>query len=217
MEGGYAGQTGGGKNFELSDIGDYKSSDDIFVIANASVFTLLLLTIATRIGGLGGNILNTYFDMFGLEGILSNTMLFVILIQATKYLYTTFYTSYGKAWSPFVFLSFLAVIVSLIDVFFYYGVINVVPPGINEMIDVIRAYSKNSSINLIGGHIATLLLTALTTMIMCDMELITRLLSVAIILFLFPFILSIVAKKPASPPPPPPKKEEFVDSRGFSM
>jgi hypothetical protein len=213
---GYAGQTGGGKNFELSDIGDYKSSDDIFVIANASVFTLLLLTIATRIGGLGGNILNTYFDMFGLEGILSNTMLFVILIQATKYLYTTFYTSYGKAWSPFVFLSFLAVIVSLIDVFFYYGVINVVPPGVNEMIDVVRVYSKNNPMHVIGGHIATLLLTAITTMIMYNMDMLTRILSIALILFLFPFILSIVSKKPP-PPPPVVKKEEFVDSRGFSM
>jgi hypothetical protein len=216
MEGGYAGQTGGGTKFELSDIGDYKSSDDIFVIANASVFTLLLLTIATRIGGLGGNILNTYFNMFGLEGILSNTMLFVVLIQLTRYLYTTFYTSYGKAWSPFVFLCFLAVIVSLTDVFFYYGVINVVPPGTNEMVDVLRAYSKNSTLHILGGHIGILVLTALATMIMCDMGLITRLLSIAVILFLFPFILSIVAKKPA-PSPPPPKKEEFVDSRGFSM
>jgi hypothetical protein len=160
MEGEYAGQTGGGTKFELSDIGDYKSSDDIFVIANASVFTLLLLTIATRIGGLGGNILNTYFNMFGLEGILSNTMLFVILIQIARYLYTSFYTSYGKAWSPFVFLSFLAVIVCLADVFFYYGVINIVPPGVNEMVDLLRAYSKNSPTHILGGHITIILLTA---------------------------------------------------------
>ena len=40
--------------------------------------------------------------------------------------------------------------------------------------------------------------------------------NIAVILFLFPFILSIVAKKPA-PPPPPPKKEEFVDSENKIM
>ena len=38
-------QTGGGSKFELSDIGDYRSADDIFVIAGASIFALLLLTI----------------------------------------------------------------------------------------------------------------------------------------------------------------------------
>jgi len=218
MEGGYASQTGGGMKFELSDIGDYKSLDDLFVIGNASVFSLLLLAIATRIGGLGGNVLNTYFDMFGLEGILSNTMLFIILIQAARYLYTTFYTTGGKAWSPFVFLCFVLATVSLNDVFFYYGVINVVPPGVNDMVDILRAYSKNTTLNALGGHLAIISLTVFTAMVMSDMDMLTRILSVAVILFVFPFVLSIVSKKPPpSPPPPAVKKDEFVDSRGFSM
>jgi hypothetical protein len=216
MESSYLGQTGGGTNFQLADIGDYKSLDDIFVISNASIFSLLLLTIATRIGGLGGNVLNTYLDMFGLEGILSNTMLFVILIQIARYLYTTLYTSYGKAWSPLVFLCFVLATVSLNDIFFYYGVINVVPSGTNEMVDVLRAYSKNSTLHTLGGHLAILALTTLVAMVISNMDMLMRILSIAFILFLFPFVLSIVSKKPA-PPPPVVKKEEFVDSRGFSM
>ena len=140
-------QTGGGSKFELSEIGDFRSSDDLFVIGNASVFTLLLITIATRIGGLGGLPLNTYFDMFGLEGVLSNTMLLIILIQISRYLYSTFYTSYGKAWSPFVFLCFVLIVQLAHDVFFYYGVINVVPAGVNDMIDVLRAYAKQNKLS----------------------------------------------------------------------
>ena len=131
--------------FELSNIGDYRSTDDLFVIGNASVFSLFLLTIATRIGGIGGLPLNTYFDMFGLEGILSNTMLLTILIQAARYLYTTFYTLSGKAWSPFVFICFVIGIQLAYDAFFYYGVINVVPSGVNEMVDVLRAYAKDNN------------------------------------------------------------------------
>jgi hypothetical protein len=211
-------QTGGGSKFELSDIGDYRSADDIFVIAGASIFALLLLTIVARIGGLGGLPLNTYFDAFGLEGILSNAMILIILIQIARYLYSTLYSSSGKAWSPFIFLCFVLIAQAAYDLFFYYGVINVVPQGVNDMVDVLRAYSKQSTLNTMGAHAVLILVTALTAMIMCDMSLLTRLLTGAVILSLFPFVLSIVTKKPAPPPPPPqPPKEEMRDYRGFSL
>jgi hypothetical protein len=211
-------QTGGGSKFELSDIGDYRSADDIFVIAGASIFALLLLTIVARIGGLGGLPLNTYFDAFGLEGILSNAMILIILIQIARYLYSTLYSSSGKAWSPIVFLCFVLIAQAAYDLFFYYGVINVVPQGVNDMVDVLRAYSKQSTLNTMGAHAVLILVTALTAMIMCDMSLVTRLLTGAVILSLFPFVLSIVTKKPAPPPPPPqPPKEEMRDYRGFSL
>jgi hypothetical protein len=210
-------QTGGGSKFELSDIGDFKSSDDLFVIANASIFSLLLLTIATRIGGLGGLPLNNYFDMFGLEGILSNTMILVILIQVARYLYTTFYTSYGKSWSPFVFLCFVIIAQVVYDLFFYYGIINVVPAGKNEMIDVLRSYAKQSELHALAGHVVLIVITALVAMVMCDMTMITRVLTAAVLLSIFPFIISIVSKKPAPPPPPPPPKEQMTDYRGFPI
>jgi hypothetical protein len=211
-------QTGGGSKFELSDIGDYRSADDIFVIAGASIFALLLLTIAARIGGLGGLPLNTYFDAFGLEGILSNAMILIILIQIARYLYSTLYSSSGKAWSPLVFLCFVLIAQAGYDLFFYYGVINVVPQGVNDMVDVLRAYSKQSTLNTMGAHAVLILVTALTAMIMCDMSPVTRIITAAVILSLFPFVLSIVTKKPAPPPPPPqPPKEEMKDYRGFSL
>ena len=211
-------QTGGGSKFELSDIGDYRSSDDIFVIGNAAIFSLLLFTIATRIGGLGGLPLNTYFDLFGLEGILSNAMLLVILMQIARYIYSTLYTSYGKAWSPLIFLCFVLIAQVGFDLLFYYGIINIAPSGINEMIDILRVYSKQSTLQAIGGHAVLILVTALTAMIMCGTSLVTRLLFGAVILFIFPFILSIVIKKPAPPPPPPPPaKEQMTDYRGFSL
>jgi len=203
--------------FELGDIGDYRSADDIFVIFGASIFSLSLITIAARIGGLGGVPLNTYFDMFGLEGILSNAMLLVILIQIARYLYSTLYTSYGKGWSPFVFLCFVLIAQVLHDVLFYYGVIKVVPPGVNEMIDVLRAYANLNNLNAIGGHAILILITALSAMIMCDMSVVTRILGGAVFLYIFPFILSIVSKKPAPPPVATPKKEQMTDYRGFPI
>jgi hypothetical protein len=196
----------------FTDIGDYQRLDEIFTIGGASVFTLFLVTIATRIGNLGGLSLNTYFDMFGLEGVLSNTMLLVILIQIARYLYTTLYTSGGKAWSPLVFLCFVLIAQVAHDVLFYYGIINVIPAGVNEMVDVLRAYAKDNSYKATSGHVILIVITSVVAMIMNDLSIIARVLGAAVILYMFPYILSIVSKKPA-PPSPPPKKEEFVDHR----
>jgi hypothetical protein len=196
----------------FTDIGDYQRLDEIFTIGGASIFTLFLVTIATRIGNLGGLPLNTYFDMFGLEGVLSNTMLLVILIQIARYLYTTLYTSGGKAWSPLVFLCFVLIAQVAHDVLFYYGVINVVPSGVNEMVDVLRSYAKDNSYKATAGHVFLIVITSVVAMIMNDLSITARVLGGAVILYMFPYILSIVSKKPA-PPSPPPKKEEFVDHR----
>jgi hypothetical protein len=201
--------------FELSDIGDYKSTDDLLVIGNASIFSLLLVTIATRIGGLGGVPLNTYFDMFGLEGILSNAMLLIILIQFARYVYTSLYTAYGKAWSPFVFLCVVGIVQGLHDVFMYYGVINVVPPGINEMVDAIRMYAKEFTFKASAGHVILIIATSIFAMLINDMNILTRLLFIGGILYIFPYIISIVGKKPPVVKPPPPQKEEIKDYRGF--
>ena len=55
-------------------------------------------------------------------------------------------------------------------------------------------------------------ITAVVAMIMNDLSIIARVLGGAVIFYMFPYVLSIVSKKPA-PPPPPPKKEEFNDYR----
>lgn len=197
----------------LSDIGDYKNIDDLYTIFNSSLFTLFLSILATRIGNVGGLSLNTYFDVFGLEGILSNTMLVTILFQIARYFYTVVYAHYDKGWSPFVFICILLVVHLLHDLLFYYGVINILPSGKNDMIDVLKVYAKENKLSTVGGHSLFMVITALVAMITNDMDLIYKFVMFGIVFYLIPYTLSIVYKKPA-PPPPPPKKESMNDVRG---
>jgi hypothetical protein len=211
--GGMSSSTGGG--LQLSNIGDYKEIEDIYTIVGSSIFTLFLSIVAARLGNVGGFTVNTYFDMFGLEGVLSNTMLMTLLLQFSRYLYTSFYGSYGKTWSPFVFLCIVASVQALHDLIFYYGVINVLPSGVNQMIDILKQYAKDNDVRAIGGHIALLVITALVAMTMKDMSDIQKLLLTSIVLYLIPYFLSVITKKREPPPPPPAKKEEMRDYRGY--
>jgi hypothetical protein len=206
---------GGGSSIHLSNIGDYRNIDDIYTIIISALFTLSLSLLGTRIGNLGGFSLNTYFDLFGLEGVVSNTMLITLIFQVARYFYTTLYANFDKSWSPFVFICGILAIQILHDTAFYFGVINLLPSGKNDMIDVLKQYSKENSVSAIGGHSAVLILTALVAMIINDIELISKIVILGVVLYAIPYILSIVSKKPAPPVAPPPKKEEMNDRRAF--
>lgn len=211
MEGGGITKSG----LELSDIGDYKKTEDLFPIANAALFTIFLSIVAARLGNLGGTYLNTYFDVFGLEGVLSNIMLVVILVQIARYIYTSAYGSYGKAWSPFIFICIMMSVQLVHDLVFYFGMLNSLPDGKNDMLDIIKKYARDNSRNALGGHVILLGLTALVAMIMKNMSDLYLLLIPALVLYLLPFVLSIAFKKPAPPAPPPPKKDGMNDYRGY--
>lgn len=187
-------------------------------MGNASLFTIFLSIVATRLGNFGGIYLNTYFDVFGLEGVLSNVMMLVILMQIARYFYTTFYGTYGKEWSPFVFICIVAVVQLLSDLSIYFSVLNSLPDGKNDMIDILKKYAKDNSTNALGAHVLLLCIAALVAMTMKNMSDIQLLIIPAVILFLLPYVLSIVFKKappPPAAPPPAAAKETMGDYRGY--
>ena len=208
MEGGGTGS----QAVYLSDIGDYKNVDDLYTIFNSTLFTIFLSLLATRIGNVGGLSLNTYFDVFGLEGILSNTMLVTLLFQIARYFYTVVYANYDKGWSPFVFICVILFIQLLHDLLFYYGIINMLPSGKNDMIDLLKTYAQENNVRAIGGHSVFMIITALVAMITNDMDTLPKLLMLGSVFYLIPYTLSIAYKKP---PPVVEKKETMQDARRF--
>lgn len=193
--------------FKLGDIGDYKNSDDLLAIGSATIFVINAAAVLTRIGVIGSKALNTYFDIFGLEGILANTSLIVIMFQIARLGYTKFYTEGGRPWSPFVFVCSLIVVQILHDILFYYGVINVVPTGNNEMVDALKKYSQENGSRALAGHAAFLIFVGVAAMFLKERSLMFIIMTSAFTLYLMPYVITTLGPKPA-PPPAPPKKEE---------
>ena len=172
-----------------------------------------LVALSARLANFGGVPLNTYFDMFGMEGVLSMVVLILILFQITRYFYTVFYEKSGKAWSPFVFICFLLGVHLVHDLVLYFAVISQVPKGKNDMIDIIRAITGSNKAYALLTHSAFLVVTALIAMMVEDMSDLAKLVLFGVLLYVIPYILAIHSLKPA-PPPPPPKKAEMQDMRG---
>ena len=194
--------------FVLGDIGDYKNVDDIFAIASASLIGMDIGVLLSRFGGLGGYSLNTYFDTFGLEGILANISYIVILFQIARWFYTTFY-AVGRPWSPFVFVCVVIAVQVVHDLIFYYGPLKTIPAGKNEMIDALKRYAAENGSRAISGHVAILILISAIAMVLKESSMLFTFLLISVSLYSLPFLLNTSGPKPPPPPPPPPKKEPF--------
>jgi L-cystine uptake protein TcyP (sodium:dicarboxylate symporter family) len=152
--------------------------------------------------------------MFGLEGILSNVALIVVVFQIARYFYTVLYEKNDRSWSPFVFISILLGVQVVYDLVLYYGVINNLKKGQSDIFDVLRAYVNEGGWHCILTDVIFMCLTALAAMVLDDTSDISKISLLMLVVFLIPYILSIPYKKPA-PPPPPPKQETMKDARGF--
>jgi hypothetical protein len=208
---------GGGSTddyFRLEDIGDHTHVEEIFPIGVATLFVINIVITLARMGVAGGKSLNAYFDNFGLEGILTNTSLVVLLFQVARFAYTSFYTTGGRPWSPLVFVCVLVVVQILHDLMFYYGVVKQLSFGKNEMVDVLKKYSEENSSRALAGHAAFMIAVAIAAMLFKDKSLLFLVTMSVVSLYILPLALATMGPKP--PPPPPPPEKKAGDMRGWN-
>jgi hypothetical protein len=183
--------------FRLGNIGNFADVDDFYPMAIASVFGINLAIAGARVGNLGGASLNTYFDAFGLEGILANVALIILILQISRFGYTKGY-GLTKPWSPFVFVCILLVVQFMHDLIFYYGAINILPSGKNEMIDALKEYAREHGGSALGAHAFLLIVVAAAAMIFKETSALVRIVVIATLFYMMPYIITMV--KPRPPP-----------------
>jgi hypothetical protein len=190
-------QEGGGDliQLKLHDIGDYSEVDDFRPMISGSLVSMNIALALGRMGALKSNSFNTYFDTFGLEGILANTSLVVLIIQAARWLYTRFYTAGQKPWSPLVFMAVLLATQVSYDLLFYFGIVNQLPPGNNEMVDALKAYAKENGPRALGGQSIFVLVAAFFAMLLKEVSFVTSFVIVTATFYLLPYIISIIAPR----------------------
>lgn len=203
-------------SWELGDIGDFRATDDLWPIGSAAVVGVNFAVALAKLGGVGGLTLSTYFDTFGLEGILANASWVVILMQAARWIYTTFYAEAGsKAWSPFVFVCILILVQLIHDLLFYYGLVRSLPSGRNEMVDALKRYANAYGPRALFGHSAFLLFTAIVAMFLKETTFVTSFLILNLALYMLPLVITVISAPPPKPVAPPAEKKEAFGGMGI--
>lgn len=198
---------------KLHDISDYTDVYGFRPIISGSLVAMNIAIALSKLDVLQSVTFNSYFDTFGLEGILANMSLTIILMQISRWIYTKIYSFGGRPWSPLVFLAIVAGVQTFHDIIFFYGIINQLNPGKNDMIDALKEYAKENGSRAVGGHAIFLMVCALFAMLMKDISMLNSFLIVSLTFYLLPFIISIIKPKVILKTEKPTKTAEVPEKR----
>lgn len=174
----------------LGDISDYKNNSDLLYIFLGILIIDISVLFLTRYfpDTVGGKYLNVWYNRFDVLAVVSDVFIIGLGFIIARFLYTFFFAS-SLGWSITHFLLLLIIVQALHDVFFYLGVINQLPRGHNEMIDVFQDYAKDGGYKIIVGDAFLMLGSAVVAMILKEQPDSVVQLIAALTVYTAPYIL----------------------------
>ena len=120
----------------------------------------VVVMIISRHTGIFRNVLNVWYDRFGISAVLSDVFVIAIVFWLARWVYNTWFLELGVGSGLAWFLGILVIIQIIHDVLFYVGVILPIPRGLNAMMDVFKDYSIENSWGIIVGDAGLMLSSA---------------------------------------------------------
>uniref|UniRef100_A0A6C0D9F2 Uncharacterized protein n=1 Tax=viral metagenome TaxID=1070528 RepID=A0A6C0D9F2_9ZZZZ len=137
-------------DFELPQIYNYNDTSDLVYIFFGILSLDVIVLFLTRYYKVGGKYLNEWYDQFNILAVLADVMIILIGFLITRFIYTN-YIFEKFEYSLIYFLITLVAVQAVHDIFFYKGVIQPIPYGQNEMMDVFKKYAEDLGASVIGG------------------------------------------------------------------
>jgi hypothetical protein len=133
------------EQLKLSNIGNYKATEDWLFLIPAIIFIdVFIIFLARFFPQVFGKPINDWYDEFGLAAVLSDVTIIAIGIAITRYIYTIFFME-QEGWSILYFIGLAVLIQVLHDIIFAFGVVKNIPKGHNSMIDIFKIYIEGGA------------------------------------------------------------------------
>jgi hypothetical protein len=210
--------SGGGLSTSLPNISNWKDPMLFATIVIAVTIVDTIVLFFTRyFPDTLGEPLNKWYDQFQLSAVVSDVGIIVIGFVLAQLIYTQFFAP-THGWNVWIFLAVLVGVQLLHDLFFYFAVIQPIPKGHNEMMDVMKSYTKGAGSMILVGDALLMLASAAVAMALKDQSIPTLLFAGLGAAYTIPYILTTrwetnSTKKPKkeavdpSPIPLPPRQE----------
>lgn len=130
----------------LGDITDYTEMGDwTYILIAILIIDLIVLFLARYLPDIFGKSLNVWYDLFGLNAVISDVFIIAIGFALARYAYAYFQPVKEEGFNVSLFVGLLVLIQALHDILFYVGIILPIPRGHNRMIDVFKDYSSGGA------------------------------------------------------------------------
>lgn len=140
----------------LSNITNYKNIADWFYLVPAVTLVDFLVIVLAKYPGENPFVkvesLNEWYDKFGIFAVGSDILSILIGVLVARYIYTL-----SGLKNPVFFLVILILFQLAHDLFFYVAIIQQLPVGHNQMIDVFKSYGKENGARILMADSAMML------------------------------------------------------------
>ena len=145
---------------EWPQIYNYNDTSDLVYIFFGILTLDVIVLFLARYYKVGGKYLNEWYDQFNVLAVLADVMIIFIGFLITRFIYTN-YMFERFEYSLVYFLALLVAVQAVHDIFFYKGIIQPIPTGQNEMMDVFKKYAEDLGAIVIGGDALLMIGSAL--------------------------------------------------------
>jgi hypothetical protein len=175
----------------LSDITNYNKPSDYLSILNGIFFVNIIIMLLVFHKIISLNIIHKWYTNYKLYASMVDITTIFLVIILTRYIYSFWKqtnNSYGFTYSWSVFI-IIAIFSQICFDLFMYVVIQTIPNGTNQMVDIFRRYIKEDSVFIFTFDCLFVLFSILFASIFNTYNINTNIIILIILLNILPFIL----------------------------
>ena len=169
-------------------IGNFARVSDYLPLYSGCLITDLLFVYLLNTGFLKTRMLKKWYDLYGIAAVLADTLIIFIGLIIARYVWTTFVGPEDRKFNLLMFIGLALLIQITHDVLFYWF-FKSVAPGRNKMLDVFKAYAKETGVGAIVGDSSMMISAALIASVLAGQSLNTNLIVLFVSVYLVPYFI----------------------------
>ncbi len=172
----------------FSAIGNFARTSDYVALYNGCLITDLIFIYLLNTGFLKTRMLKKWYDLYGLAAVLGDTLIIFLGLIIARYVWTLVVGGEDRKFNLFLFIGLALLIQITHDVLFYWF-FKTVAPGRNRMLDVFKAYAKETGVGAIIGDSSMMISAALIASYLAGQSLNTNLIVLFVSIYLVPYFV----------------------------
>lgn len=175
----------------LSDITDYNKTSDYLSILNGIIIVDIIIMLLVFLRIISPIIMYKWYTEYKMYAILGDITTIFLVIILTRYIYSLWKkrtNSYGFSYSLVIFLAIAIFAQICFDIVMYF-IIQSIPDGSNQIIDIFRKYTKEGGVFIFTFDCSFTILSILIASIFNTFSLNTNIILLISFLNMLPFIV----------------------------
>ena len=168
----------------MQNISRFEKVNQYLPILNSVIITDIFIIVLLLSNFISSKVLKQWYNQYGIGAVIADVLIIVIGIIIARYLYPKIFSEYAL-WKFIL----LAVGIQIIHDISFYLFVKWVPPGKSGIIDVFRAYGKESGVKAILADSFMMIMACLLASVLSSANTNTNIIILIVSVYLIPYLI----------------------------